>query len=119
MTLWGADPPVVLLILAALFWAVWAWIASIRHGRVIGEMVAWLERQQAEAWNALPWTARRLMPPSGIAAMKRQGLTDVPEFRIMEGRAKRLHRQALFRVLAGLVCIGLVFAGTTYLGWDI
>lgn len=117
MTLWGADLPAALLILAALFCAVWGWIASIRHGRVIGEVAVWLERHRTAAWNALPWATRRLLPQGGIAAMKRQGLTDDPHFRILEARARRLHRQLALRLLAGLAAIGLVFAGKTYLGW--
>lgn len=117
MMLWGADLPVVLLILTALFCAVWAWLASIRHGRVIAETVAWLEQHEAEAWAALPWATRRLLPRSGIAALKRRGLADDPDFRALEARARRLHRQLALRIFAGLAAIALVIAGKTYLGW--
>jgi hypothetical protein len=117
MTLWGADLPAALLILAALFCAVWGWIASIRHGRAIREMAVWLERHRAEAWNALPWATRRLLPQGGIMALKRQGLTDDPHFRALEAQARRLHRQFALRLFAGLAAIGLVFVGKTYLGW--
>jgi hypothetical protein len=116
--LWVADIPVVVLTLAALFCVVWGWIASLGHGRTIRQMVAWLERQQAGAWNALPWTAHRLMPQSGIAAMKRRGLTDDPDFRALDARTKRLQRRVGILILAGLICLALVIAGMAFLGWD-
>ncbi len=116
--LWGADLPVVLLTLAALICVVWGWISSLAHGRTIRQTVTWLEQQQGEIWNALPWTARRLMPQSGIAAMKRRGLTDDPDFRALDARAKRLQRRVGILILAGLICLGLVIAGMAYLNWD-
>ncbi len=58
------------------------------------------------------------MPQSGIAAMKRRGLTDDPDFRALDARANRLHRRAGILILAGLVCLGLAVSGMAYLGWD-
>lgn len=117
MMLWGADLPVVLSLLAALFCALWAWVASIRHGRAIGEMAAWLEQHRAEAWNALPWTTRRFLPQGGIVALKRRGLADDPDFRALDARARRLQRHFALRLLAGFAAIGLLIAGKSYLGW--
>jgi hypothetical protein len=119
MTLWGADLPVAAVILAGLFFALWAWIASDRHGRVIRRMADWLARERPQAWAALPWTARRLSPRSGIAELKRRGLADDPDFQALEARADRLYRQFSLRLMAGLLCIGLLIAGKAYLGWAV
>ena len=118
MTLLGADLPVVLLTMAALLCVIWGWISSLRQGRVIRRMAAWLERERAEAWNALPWTSRRLTPQSGIAAMKRRGLADDPDFLALEAQADRLRRRVGALIFAGFACFGLLIAGMAYLGWD-
>ena len=81
-------------------------------------MATWLERERSEAWNALSWTSRRLMPQSGIAAMKRQGLTEDPEFQALEERAERLRRQVGVLIFSGFACFGLLLAGMAYFGWD-
>lgn len=117
MTLWGADLPVVLLLLAALFFALWGWVASDRQSRAVRQMADWLAHHRAEDWNALPWAARQLLPRNGIATLKRRGLAEDPDFQALEARAKRLHRQAAVPIFAGLACVGLLIAGKTYLGW--
>jgi len=118
MTFLGAELPVVLLVLVALVCVVCGWIASLRQGQTIRQMAAWLEREQGEAWNALPWASRRLMPQSGIAAMKRRGLTDDPDFRALEERAEQLRRRVGALIFSGFACLGLLVAGMAYLGWD-
>jgi hypothetical protein len=117
MNLWGADLLVVLLILAALYCSARAWIASFGHGRAIRDIATWLERHRAEAWADLPWAARRLLPQGGVQAMKRRGLAEDAHFQTLDARAKRLNRQFVLWIFASLSAIGLVFAGTTYLGW--
>jgi hypothetical protein len=119
MTLWGADLPVAAVILAGLFFALWAWSASNRHGRAIRGMADWLARERPQAWKSLPWTARRLSPRSGIATLKRQGLAEDPDFQLLEARADRHYRQFSLRLMAGLLCIALLIAGKAYLGWTV
>lgn len=115
----GADLPVVVLLLAALLCLIWGWIASMRHGRAVREVADWLRRTHAEAWGALPWASRRLMVRSGIAAMKRRGLTDDPAFRVLEDRARRHERFLLALILAGGLCLAFVIMGLATLGWKI
>ena len=117
MTLLGADLPVVLLTLAALVCVIWGWVSSLLQGRIIRRMAAWLEREQPDAWNALPWASRRLMPQSGIAAMKRQGLTEDRDFQDLEAQAERLRRRVGALIFAGFACFGLLIAGMALLGW--
>ena len=114
----GADLPVVALILAASVCVIWGWIISMRHTSAVRQMVEWLRRQDGEAWDALPWTSRRLMLQSGISAMKRRGLADDPGFRALEDRARRLDRVMLTLILAGGLCLAFVIIGITSLGWN-
>jgi hypothetical protein len=114
----GADPPVVILTLTSLGFILWAWATIIRRARILRRMAQWLEIRRAEAWAALPWTARRLLPQSGIAALSRRGLTDDPEFGALLTERRRLERLSLGLLLLGAVMIGLLLVGLLVLGWD-
>ena len=118
MQILGADPPVALLASAALVFILWGWIVSMRHTREVRRLAAWLETHRAEAWTALPWMTRRLVPQGGIAALRRQGLTDDPEFRALETEARRLQRRSMALVFVGAGLIGLLLVGLKLLGWD-
>ena len=118
MEILGADLRVVALILSASICVIWGWILSMRHGRAVRQMVEWLRGKHAEAWDALPWTSRQLMFQSGIAAMKRRGLADDPQFRLLEDRARQLDRLMLTLILAGGLCLAFVIIGIASLGWN-
>ena len=118
MRILGADFPVVLLTCAAMVFGLWAWVESIRQARVRRNMAAWLAKHRAGAWAALPWTARRLIPQTGIAALKRQGQTRDPAFESLEIDAVRLGRRALILILLAAATVALVLAGMTFLGWS-
>jgi hypothetical protein len=117
MLIFGASLPVVVLTLAALVLVLWGWAVNIRHVRAVGRLIAWLETHRAEAWQTLPWAARRLMPQSGIAALKRRGETGDPAFETMDAEARRLARRSLYLVLAGAACLALLIAGIAVFGW--
>ncbi len=117
MLILGASLPVVVLTLSALVLVLWGWAVNMRHVRAVGRMIAWLETHRAEAWQALPWAARRLMPRSGIAALRRRGETGDPAFEALDAEARRLARRSLALVLAGAACLALLMAGIAALGW--
>jgi hypothetical protein len=118
MRLLGADLPVVLLTGLAVILGLWAWVESARQARSRRRMADWLAKHRAEAWAALPWASRRLMPQAGIAALKRQGETEDAAFEALEAEALRNGRRTRLLMLLAAASLALTLAGMTFLGWS-
>ncbi len=57
-----------------------AWWLSDRNNRQTRALVGHLQQNQAEYWNALPWTARKLNSAGAIESYRGDKSADDPEF---------------------------------------
>ncbi len=113
----ATSPAVIVLALAAAAAVLGAWRLSIREGRRIRRLVAWIEAHHGARWRALPWFSHRLHPKGGVEFLRRHGLAEDPEFMALYRDAKRgSQRQPVF-ILIGVALIGAILLGVRYLGW--
>ena len=113
----ATSPAVVVLALAAAAAVLGAWWLSIREGRRVRRLVAWIEAHHGARWRALPWLSRRLHPKGGLEFLRRHGLAGDPEFMELYRDAKRGNLRQLVCALIGLALIGVILLGVRYLGW--
>lgn len=117
--IFGADPQVALLLLAALGALLCAWFLQSRQSRQHRAMAKWLALRQPKAWNALPWIGRELLIVWAIARLQRDGLAADPEFEQMRREAQRYGRQSLLCLFLASVLLGMTILGVQLWGWRI
>ena len=108
---------VILLSLVAAAAVLGAWALAIRERRRFRELVAWIETHHGARWAALPGAARRFSVAGGVEHLRRQGLSEDPEFMARYEDAKRGKSWQVILQVVAVALIGAILLGMRYLGW--
>jgi hypothetical protein len=113
--MFDASPPIIVLILAAVFCSLWAWRRSWRESSAWRDLIQWVQVTHPVFWNDLP-RVDRFFDRHTVNRLYHNGGLDDPEFR-RRVEAIRAMPSVIFPLLAGAAAIALVFVGVQWLGW--
>lgn len=111
------SPEIIALILLALGLTLYAWWLSDRQARRFRDFVSWVEDQRREQWESLPRIAQRFNRNGGIEQLRRNELSNDPEFLARYRQGKMVRWPQIVPVLCAMGAIGLLLIGVKYLGW--
>lgn len=110
------SPPIVILLIVALAAALYYWWRDIRSGRKLRRLVGQVKKSHPEAWAALPFLPRTMLPRNGLILLHRAGAIDDPDF----DRAYRdlmAARPSVWIMVLGIAAILLIGLGVAFLDW--
>jgi hypothetical protein len=110
------SPAVKVLILTAAAAVAYLFVAQIRRGRRSTRLIAWVLENHPAAWDALPWTARKIHRLGALYLLHRTKAIADPHFEA-ELKATRPLRREEWPALAVAVGAFALLALGLELGW--
>ena len=111
------SPEIIVLTLAAAAAGINAFWLSIRQDLRFDRLIKWVKTHHSGRWRARPWVSRRLNLVGGVEYLRRQGLSEDPEFMARYREGKRGGGRQVVFILVGFALIGAILLGVRYLGW--
>jgi hypothetical protein len=113
------SPEIKILISLAAVSIVYAFVCQIRLSRKASKLADWLQKQRPDLWSEVNVIARSWNGGQpGLKLLYRKKVVGLPMF---DKRYEEIHvieRQLLWGIVLGSVCIGLVFVGCKFWGWQ-
>ncbi|MEJ2378939.1 MAG: hypothetical protein P8Y71_27305 [Pseudolabrys sp.] len=108
-----------ILLLIAFAACIYLFIAEIRRSRRISRLIAWVEANYPEKWNALPWANRKINRLGGLALISKQGMIPDQHF-AAEYNATRpfgKNQSVAFAIAVGAITLVLLGVKLKYWHW--
>jgi hypothetical protein len=114
----AASPGVIVLTVAAVAAAVYAFVCGLREDRIARTVVKRVRETSPEAWASLNWFFRRLVSPTiTLKILRRRHRPSDRHWEHELDRLRRVERQKFAALGVAVACIGLVLIGTAFWGW--
>jgi len=113
------SPEIKILISLAVASIVYGFVCQIRMSRKASKLADWLQKERPELWSELNFVARNWNGGQpGLKLLYRRNVVGLPSFDQQYEQISSLERQLLWGIVLGSVCIGLVFVGSKFWGWQ-
>ena len=113
------SPQIKILISLAIALIVYAFVCQIRLSRKAKKLADWLQKERPDLWSELNFIARNWNGGQpGLKLLYRRNVVGLPRFDQQYEQIHSLERQILWGIILGSVCIGLVFVGSKFWGWQ-